>query len=140
MTLRHAILLGICVGLLLAGALGCPKPTPGPGEPHAGGPLHCGTQAISACAPKALPVIYSCLDGTGDATACLMGLIAPVGCAAYEVVACLVRGEGAKAEHMAQAETPTAVGVMGQVGPAYWRRAARAKEFLEKTGAHFSEP
>jgi hypothetical protein len=141
MTLKYAILTGIGLGLLLVGLLGCPKPPPDVGEPHASGPMRCGTVAIEACAPSALPLIYSCLDGTGDATSCLMGLIRPVGCAAYEVIACLVRGEGYKAEQLAQAESKnTAVGVMGPTEPTNWRRAQRAKEFLEKTHAEFVEP
>jgi hypothetical protein len=118
----------------------CPHPQPGPGAPPA--PISCGSQAVEACAPEVLPGIYACLDGTGDITSCVMTtVVKPLGCAAYEVVACWVRGEGAKAEHLAQAERQSPmVGIMGPVGPDNWRRAARAKEFLSRTGAKFNGP
>ena len=129
--------MGICMALL--GPTACPKPTPGPGTPPA--PISCGSEAVEACSPQVLPGIYACLDGTEDVTACLMGsVVKPLGCAAFEVVACWVRGEGAKAEHLAQAERASPmVGVMGSTGPDHWRRAARAKEFLSKTGAKFND-
>lgn len=129
---------GICMSVL--GPAACPKPTPGPGEPQAAAPIRCGTEAIATCAPSALPAVTGCLDGTEDATACLLGLVHPVGCAAYEVIACLVRGEGSKAEHAAQAERASPmVGIMGSTGPDHWRRAARAKEFLARTAAKFND-
>lgn len=130
---------GICMSVL--GPAACPKPTPGPGEPQASAPIRCGTQALESCAPSLLSGIYACLDGTQDVTACLVSsVVKPVGCAAFEVVACLVRGEGAKAEHLAQAERASPmVGVMGSTGPDNWRRAARAREFLQRTGAKFNE-
>jgi hypothetical protein len=123
---------------LLSILTACPRPTPGPGEPQASAPMRCGTEAIESCASSALPGIYACLDGAGDATACLLGLVRPVGCALYETIACLVRGEGARAEHLAQAErSGPAMGALGPAGSVNWQRAARAKEFLERTGAKF---
>jgi hypothetical protein len=68
----------------------------------------------------------------------MMSVVKPVGCAVFETVACLVRGEGAKAEHLAQAErSGPAMGALGPAGSVNWRRAERAREFLEKTGAKF---
>lgn len=117
----------------------CPHPQPGPGTPPAS--ISCGSQAVEACSPSAMPGVLGCLDATEDATACLLGLVRPVGCAAYEIVACLVRGEGSRAEHAAQAERSSPmVGIMGSMGPDNWRRAARAKEFLARTGAKFNGP
>jgi len=125
---------------LLSILTSCRHPVPGPGEPqpHASAPIRCGTEAVESCASSALPGIYACLDGTGDATACLLGLVRPVGCALYETIACLVRGEGSKAEQLAQAErSGPAMGALGAAGSVNWRRAERAREFLEKTGAKF---
>lgn len=117
--------------------VGCPRPADGPPTSV---PIRCGTQAIADCGPAALPAVDMCLDGAGDITACLMGLVRPVGCVTYEVIACLVRGEGNKAEHMVQTETAAPkMGVMGPAGSVNWHRAERAKEFLSRTGAKFAE-
>jgi hypothetical protein len=107
-------------------ALACPRPQP-PGVPTHG-IVQCGTEAIQKCAPGALPAVNECLSGQGDVTDCLLGLIMPAGCVTYEVVACLVRHEGAAADHAAQANPADALDV---------RRARRAREFLAKTGAQF---
>lgn len=126
--------------LLALLATACPRPQPGPGQPQASAPIRCGSAAIESCASAALPGIYACLDGAQDATSCLLGLVRPVGCAAYETIACLVRGEGAKAEHLAQAEAASPIrGAMGPAGSPNWQRAARAKDFLERTGAKFED-
>jgi len=118
----------------------CRRPVPGPGEPQASAPkIHCGTEAVEACAPSLLSGINDCINSNDDVTACIMmSVVRPVGCAVFEVVACLVRGEGAKAEHLAQAErSGPAMGALGAAGSVNWRRAERAREFLEKTGAKF---
>lgn len=118
-------LIGIAAALLVSG---CPKPPPGPGEPH--GIVQCGTEAVQACAPSALPAVNGCLSGTGDVTSCLLGLIQPVGCITYEVVACLVRHEGSAAEHAWQANPEDTRD--------HWR-AQRAKEFLEGQRVKFND-
>jgi hypothetical protein len=107
----------------------CPHPVPGTVEPHPG-IVQCGTEAISRCAPGAVPAVNECLAGTGEITSCLLGLIQPAGCITYEVIACLTRHEGAAAERAFEANPAD---VRDQ------RRAARAQEFLDKTGAQFAD-
>jgi hypothetical protein len=126
---------------LLGMLTSCRHPLPGPGEPQASAPkIHCGTEAVEACAPSLLSGINDCINSNDDVTACIMmSVVKPVGCAVFEVVACLVRGEGSKAEHLAQAERSSGVGIMGPAGSVNWRRAERAKEFLERSGAKFEE-
>jgi hypothetical protein len=132
------------VALLAVALAACAhQPPPAPGEPPPPpSRIHCGTEALEVCAPAVLSGIYGCIDGTDDIVSCLMGsVVKPLPCAAFEVVACLVRGEGAKAEHLAQAEASSPIrGVMGPAGSTSWRRAARAKQFLERTGAKFDDP
>lgn len=128
---------GLVLLLLITTLFACPRPQPGPGEPHAAGPIHCVAGATGAGA--ALAGVLGCLDGDGDATACLLDLVR-LGVAAYDTVACLVRGEGSKAQQTAQAERSSpAMGVLGPAGSTSWRRAARAKDFLERTGAKFED-
>lgn len=127
-------LIGIAAALLVSG---CAHPAPSPGEPPRPGLIACGSDAITACAPKVASYVIGCLDGTGDVSACLWAIPALVGCAGYEVIACATRREGAVAEHAAQAEGERR-GLVG--GPsANWRRAARAKDFLARTGAKFND-
>jgi hypothetical protein len=64
-------------------------------------------------------------------TSCLIGLIQPAGCVTYETVACLVRHEGAAAEHASQANPDDTRDA---------RRAARAKAFLTGQGVQFADP
>lgn len=104
----------------------CPKP--GPGPTPIPGLVECGTDAIQACASSALPGVNECLSGKGDVVTCILGLIQPAGCITYEVVACLTQHEGSAAEHAAQTNPANTRDA---------RRAARAREFLEKTGARF---
>lgn len=117
--------------LVLIAVTACPRPPPGPGEPQPHpGVLECGSRAVEACAPGALPGVNGCLAGTGDVTDCLLGLIKPVGCVTYGVVACLTRHEGAAAEHAYRANPEDTRD--------HWR-AQRAREFLLKTGAQFGD-
>jgi hypothetical protein len=108
----------------------CPKPTPGTVEPGHPGIVQCGASAVEKCAPGAVPAVNECLAGTSEIVGCLLGLIQPAGCITYEVIACLTRHEGAAAER-AYAANPDDVRDK--------RRAARAKEFLDKTGAKFAD-
>src|SRR4051794_33018375 len=117
----------LCLAVFAVAA--CPKPPPGPGEPRPS-VIACGTAAVEKCAPQALPAVNECLSGTGDVTSCLLSLIQPAGCVTYETVACLVRHEGAAAEHASQANS-------GDTRDA--RRAARAREFISKQGVQFSD-
>lgn len=87
--------------------------------------ISCGSEAAKDCAGGALPAVSACLDGTGDVTGCLLGLVQPAGCVTYGVIACLVRGER-DAEHQRMALITS-------------ERALRATEFLEKTGAQFDD-
>lgn len=112
--------------LLLAG---CPHPNPAPNAPHPD-VIQCGTQAVQTCAPQTLPAVNECLSGTGDVTACLLGLVKPGGCLAYEVIACLVKHEGSAANAAWQAN---AGDLRDQL------RAARAKEFLEGQHVTFAD-
>jgi hypothetical protein len=109
--------------------MGCPKPTPGTVEPGHVGVVQCGTSAVQKCAPGAVPAVNECLFGQSEIVTCLLGLIQPAGCITYEVVACLTRHEGAAAER-AYAANPDDVRDR--------RRALRAAEFLDKTGAKFA--
>jgi hypothetical protein len=118
----------LLLALVLLSVSACPKPTPDGGVVQ--GVIHCGSQAVQSCAGGALPAVNQCLTGTGDVTGCLLGLIQPAGCITYQVVACLTRHEGSAAARAAE------------LNPADTRdawRAARAKEFLERTGAKFGE-
>lgn len=83
-------------------ATGCPKPTPGPVGPHPS-VIQCGIEAVSKCAPQALPAVNECLSGAADPNACLLGLIQPGGCLTFAVIACLVGHEGAAADRAAAA-------------------------------------
>lgn len=118
--------------LLAAFALtACPKPTPGPGGPTpVKGVIECAVDAVQSCAPSALPAVNSCLAGHGDVTSCLLGLIQPVGCVTYEVVACLVNHEGAAASTAARANPDNTRDA---------RVAQRAREFLDGQGIRFAE-
>jgi hypothetical protein len=129
---RFAIFGWLCLwSALIIGVVdlaACPHPTPGPGAPH--GIVQCGTEAVQACAPSALPAVNECLSGSGDVTSCLLGLIQPAGCVTYEVIACLVRHEGSAAEHAYQANP--------QDTRDHWR-AQRAREFLEGQRVQFND-
>jgi hypothetical protein len=119
----------LVIGCLALFFPACPKPPPGPVEPHPT-VVECGTNAVAKCAPSALPAVNECLAGTGDVVSCLLGLIQPAGCVTFEVIACLVRHEGAAAR---QAFELNPTDVRDQ------RRAARAQEFINKTGTQFSD-
>lgn len=106
----------------------CPHPGPNPGEP--GKIVKCGTTAIQTCASEVLPAVNECLAGVSDVTSCLLGLIKPTSCLSYEVIACLVRHEGAAA-HEAAALNPRDI-VDAQ-------RAARSEEFLAKQSVKFED-
>ena len=116
--------------LIVIACMGCPKPTPGTVEPGHPGIVECGTNAVERCAPSALPAVNECISGQSDVVSCLLGLIQPAGCITYEVIACLTRHEGAAAQG-AYAANPDDTRDK--------RRAARAKEFLDKTGAKFAD-
>jgi hypothetical protein len=119
--------LGFVLLVIVLGA--CPKPPPtGPGQPP--GPVQCGTQAVEKCAAQAVPSVNDCLSGMSDIQSCLIGLIRPAGCLTYEVVACVTRHEG-DAARAASRENP------GDTRDA--RRAARAKEYLDKQGVTFAD-
>lgn len=109
--------------------IACPHPVPGTVEPHPG-IVQCGTNAVQKCAPGAVPAVNGCLAGTSEIVSCLLGLIQPAGCITYEVIACLTRHEGRAAER-AYAANPDDTRDR--------RRAMRAAEFLEKTGATFAD-
>jgi hypothetical protein len=113
-----------------AACTGCPHPGPGPVEPGPGKVISCGTAAIQACAPEALPAVNGCLAGAGDIVTCLVGLIKPTGCLTYEVISCLVRHEGSAAAKAASANPADTVDT---------RRAARAKEYIERQQIQFQD-
>lgn len=114
---------------LLVSVLAC-NPKPGQQPPTARGMIDCGSQAIVNRAPDLLPGVNQCLGGSGDITMCLVGLAgASVGVVA-DTVACLARHEGAAAASAAK-ENP--------FNEADKRRAARAREFLEKNDIRFTD-
>lgn len=114
-----------------AACSGCPHPQPGPVEPPGPGKvITCGTNAIEACAPEALPAVNDCLAGAGDVVSCLVGLIKPAGCLTYEVISCLVRHEGSAAAAASRANPSDSTDA---------RRAARAKEFIDRQQIQFKD-
>lgn len=105
---------------------GCPKPIPGTGGQP---PAKCSGHLLEECGPLALPLVNECLIGTTDVVACILGITKLAGCATYEILACVVKGQGEQAA--------TAY----QVNPLDMRdqhRAQRAQEFITKTGATFT--
>lgn len=109
------------------GFTACPHPGPGPVTP--GGVISCGAEAVQSCAAGALPAVNECLAGTSNVTDCLLALIQPVGCITHDVIACLVRHEGAAAEHASQANAADKRDA---------RIAARAREYLQGQGVQFA--
>lgn len=109
--------------------LACPKPTPpGPGEPKP--PAQCSGHLIEQCAPQVLPLVNECLAGNGDTVGCVLAITRVVGCATYEILACVVRHEGDAAKAASSRNPGDLVD---------HRRAVRAQEFLDKTGARFAD-
>jgi hypothetical protein len=138
MTARgFVVAMGIWI-LALAGAptlmSACPHPAPGPApvDPHPG-LIACGAKGVADCVPQIASLVTGCLDGTQDVSACLWAIPTVVTCAGFEALACATRRAGSAAEHAAQAEGPVAG------AGASWRRAARAKDFLQRTGAKFND-
>jgi hypothetical protein len=119
---------GIVLGILIGSITACPKPTPGQPPPT---PAKCSGHLLESCAPQVLPLVGECLAATSDVVGCILAITRVVGCATYEILACVVRHEGSAAEHAAQAN------------PADTRdqwRAQRAREFLDRTNATFTAP
>jgi hypothetical protein len=108
---------------------GCPRPPPGPGTPPSA-PAVCSGNLIAECAPQVLPLVGECLAATSDVVACVLGITRLVGCATYEILACVVRHEGSAASAAYQANHEDTRD--------HWR-AQRAREFIERTGAKFNE-
>jgi hypothetical protein len=127
--MRHLHLLAFA--LLLALACDSCKPTPGtPQTITPGTVVSCGTQAVTAHATEALPGVNACLSGKDDITTCLLGLVQPAVGITLDVIACLTKHEGSAASAASQANPDDKVDA---------RRAARAREFLEKNDIHFSD-
>jgi hypothetical protein len=117
---------GLVGTLLVLLVCACPHPT---GEPPRQ-PAICSGNLIEECAPLVLPLVGECLAARSDVVPCILGITKVVGCASYEILACVVRHEGSAANAAWQANP--------QDSRDHWR-AARAKEFLEKTGAKFND-
>lgn len=107
----------------------CPKPTPGPGTPPPT-PAVCSGHLLEQCAPQVLPLVGECLAATSDVVGCVLAITRVVGCATYEILACVVRHEGSAASAAYQANPEDTRD--------HWR-AQRAREFLERTGAKFND-
>ncbi len=130
---RHvprAIEVGGWLVLILASCLlfpACPKPT-GPGQPP--GPVNCGVlDILASCGPQVVPLVNECLSSSGDSVGCILGITKVVGCATYEILACVVRDQG-DASQAAWKANPLDT-------RDHWR-AQRAQEFLTKTHAVFA--
>ncbi len=118
----------LVLAALLAGS--CATTTPGAPPTTGGKVISCAGNAIASCAPQALGSVNECLIGSGDVTACLLGLIPKGGaCFTYDVIACLVQHEGSAAAADAQANPDDTRAA---------RRAALAKEFLQGQGITFA--
>jgi hypothetical protein len=99
------------------------KPDGGLGAPRV---IDCASQTVAAHAPESLGPVNTCLAGDGDIQACLLGLLQPAIGITVDVVGCLTRKEGSAASAASQANPDDAVDA---------KRAARAKDFLEKMDA-----
>lgn len=117
-----AVLLLLVVGLGAA----CPHPPPTPITP--GKVINCLTQAVEQNAPTLVPLVNQCLQG-GDVEACLLGLVKPGIGVGIDVIDCVVRHEGAAAEHASRANPADTRDI---------RIAANAKAFLDKQGVEFA--
>lgn len=105
---------------------GCPKPIPGTGgEP----PAKCSGHLLEQCGPLALPLVNECLVGDTDVVACILGITKLVGCATYEILACVVKNQGDAAAASYKANPLDTRD--------HWR-AQRAQDFLTKTHASFA--
>lgn len=92
--------------------------------------VSCGTDAVKSCGTTAFGDVVGCLDGDGDVSACMLGLVRTgAACLAFDVVACVARGN---------AEPSVALGLVGP-SPLEQRRAARAREFLAREGVIFDD-
>lgn len=123
----HGIPLAVLLTIL---ALGC-TPRTGGGEPT--GPskiVSCGGEALAHCAPDMLGPTNECLAGSGDIVSCLMGFTRPAACAGLDIVACMVRHEGAAAKAAAASNPNNTVDA---------RRSARAEEFLRRKNVAFAD-
>jgi hypothetical protein len=111
------------LALLLLPLAACPRPVAVNGIPN--GVISCGVESAKNCASDAFPAVANCLDGEGDVTSCILGLVQPAGCVTFGVVACLTRRERDDATT--------------RMSFAPSRRLERANEFLAKTGAQFDD-
>jgi hypothetical protein len=93
------------------------------------GLLDCGVEAVTRCAPQAMPAVNTCLSNAGDWQACLIGLIPTIACGSETILACAVRQVGSSAS--ASAQTNPADGVSA-------RQAQRAREWIASRGYTFS--
>ena len=109
---------------LLASA-GCPG---GCQVPTGGQAIQCGSEAIEKNWHKALPKVNACLTMATGWEGCLIGLIEPAVGITEDVIACLVKDQGAKFADTASANPSDATSKDG---------AAHAAEFLQKRGYKF---
>lgn len=72
---------------------GCPRPGGIPGPTV----VQCGTAAIESCASEVAGPVLACLQQPTVST-CLVGLIQPAGCLAYNSVACAVGARAATSD------------------------------------------
>lgn len=114
--------------VVLLSLAACPKPTPGTDGPRP--PVACAVKAVEGCAPQVLGLVNECLAAEGDTVPCLLGVTKIVGCATWEIIACVVRHEGDAAAR-ASARNPNDL--------VDHRRAIRAQDFLDRTGARFTD-
>jgi hypothetical protein len=120
--LGPAALLLIAVGALgLVGIVcqGCR--TPPPGTPGTGQRIvNCATQAVADTWPEFLPQVNGCLAHDTGAMGCLLSLIQPAVGATEDLIACLVRNQGAAYAHAAQANPGDAVSVRAAAAARQW--------------------
>jgi hypothetical protein len=101
---------------------------PPPGMPPTG-PIACSVDAVQRCWPGAIGPVNTCLTSAG-ASGCLLGLIQPGGCMVENVIACLVRHQGAEFAHAAQLNP-------GDVRSA--RAAENARQFITERKYTFTK-
>lgn len=125
--LRPRMLAFLALFAAFVGLPACNHQTPEPGSPPSG-IIACGSEAVTRCAPQALPAVNTCLSNPGDWQACLIGLIPTVACGSEAILACVVRDVGSKASASAQINPADTVSA---------RQAQRAREWIASRGYTF---
>ena len=102
-----------------------------PPDSKAGKVIRCGTDAVLNNFGKALPSVNTCISSAPDYEGCLFGLIDPVVGITEDVIACVLRDQGAKFAAQAEANPGDSVSA---------RAAVRAQAFINHHQYVFADP